>query len=74
MDSQDNYVYVADTKNHRIQVFDTTGELITTIGKFGKDINSFNEPEAIAVDSNSYVYTADANNLVKKLIPYNKES
>ncbi|CAF3973877.1 unnamed protein product [Rotaria sp. Silwood1] len=59
-------VYVADTSNHRIQLF-MTGELtgITiagTTGVRGNDSNLFWAPYAVALDSQLNLYVADRNN------------
>lgn len=52
-------VYVADTLNHRIQVFDNDGTLKRTIGSYGKGTNQFDEPRGIAVDKQGTIYVAD---------------
>ena len=68
IDSKDN-VYVADTENHRIQIFNKWGEYVSKEGKYGKDINSFDHPTSLAVDSKGNIYVVDnANNRVKVLI------
>jgi len=54
----DNFIYVADTGNHRIQVFDTKGNIKHEIGGLGKTIQ-FNNPNRIAVDDNGFIYIAD---------------
>ncbi len=52
-------VYVADTKNHRIQIFDDEGTLKRTIGSLGSGEKQFNEPRSIAIDSQGNIYVAD---------------
>ncbi len=54
----DGRIYVADSGNHRIQVFDAAGNFQTTWGEFGVEPGNFNEPWNLAVDE-TYVYVAD---------------
>ncbi len=51
-------LYVADSGNHRIQVFTAEGDFITAWGAFGSAPGTFNEPWGIAVDE-EFVYVAD---------------
>jgi len=61
----DGSVYVADSRNNRIQKFDANGQLIKAWGTLGKvDDNTaspgtFNEPWGIAVGPDGSVYVAD---------------
>jgi uncharacterized protein (TIGR03663 family) len=52
-------VYVADSGNHRIQVFDSNGQFITQWGSQGTGPGQFQEPWGIAVDTEGNVYVAD---------------
>jgi uncharacterized protein (TIGR03663 family) len=59
-------LYVADSGNHRIQLFDSDGNFLHTWGSFGTEPGQFHEPWGIAVDEN-YVYVADTwNHRVQK--------
>ena len=50
-------VYVADTENHRIQVFDLEGNYLNSIGKEGSRPGEFNTPMHLTIgpDGNLYV-------------------
>jgi len=61
VDSSDN-VYVADTHNHRIQKFNSSGGFIAKWGSYGTGDGQFNLPYGIAVDSSDNVYVADFKN------------
>ena len=61
----DGSIYVADSRNHRIQHFDAEGVFINAWGQFGdatfEDLPSgnFNEPWGIAVGPDGSVYVSD---------------
>lgn len=52
-------IYVSDTNNTRIQVFDNNGEFITTFGEKGTDDGQFLYPYGIAGDKNGNLYVAE---------------
>jgi predicted membrane-bound mannosyltransferase/DNA-binding beta-propeller fold protein YncE len=54
----DGTIYVADSGNHRIQVFNAEGDFLRQWGSFGDEAGQFNEPWSLAVD-NDYVYVTD---------------
>ena len=54
-------VYVTDTGNHRVQVFDGTGTFLFAWGSFGTDSSQFDRPYGIAIDRGA-VFVVDANN------------
>lgn len=61
----DGTLYVADSRNHRIQHLTTSGEVLHAWGTFA-DVaageapgGTFNEPWAVAVDSKGFVYVTD---------------
>lgn len=51
-------IYVADSGNHRIQVFEADGTFVSAWGTFGSEPGQFNEPWGLAVDD-EFVYVAD---------------
>ena len=61
----DGSIYVADSRNNRIEKFDSTGKLLLTWGTFGSldaktaDPGKFNEPWGVAVAADGTVYVAD---------------
>ena len=59
LDHQGN-LYVADTGNYRIQVFDPTGKFVRLFGIQGDSPGEFIRPKGIALDSDGHVYVADA--------------
>ncbi len=58
VDSKGN-VYIADTGNKRIAVFDSDGNYITDFGTGGLDPGQFDEPVGVAVGSDGTVYVTD---------------
>jgi uncharacterized protein (TIGR03663 family) len=55
----DGKVYVADTLNHRILVYNANGELEQRIGSMGNGEGQFMEPRGVAVDEDGFIYVAD---------------
>jgi sugar lactone lactonase YvrE len=56
----DGNVYVADTFNNRIEIFDADGKFISTFGKNGDGPQDLERPKAIAVDCDGHIWVADA--------------
>ena len=63
-DSNDN-VYVADSINHRIQKFTSSGEFITSWGSEGSGDGEFNFPSGIAVHCNDVIFVTDSLNRIQ---------
>lgn len=53
------HVYLADTGNKRIVVFDADGKYITQIGSEGFEVGKFSEPVDVKLDAKGNVYVTD---------------
>jgi DNA-binding beta-propeller fold protein YncE len=58
LDSDGN-VYVTDTLNNRVEIFDADGGFISTFGKNGDGPGYFARPKGIAVDGDGHIWVAD---------------
>ncbi len=56
----DGNLFVSDTLNDRVEVFDADGNFIREFGKAGDGPGYFARPKGIAVDSDGHVWVADA--------------
>ena len=54
--------YVADTEHHRIVVFDPTGTMARTWGRFGREPGAFQYPRGLALDGAGTLSVADWGN------------
>jgi len=52
-------LYVADTLNNRIEVFDADGDFVRTFGKAGDGPGYFARPKGVAIDSDGHIWVAD---------------
>jgi len=69
VDSQGR-VFVADTGNKRIAVFDDEGNFITEFGTAGLDPGQFDEPVGVAVAEDGTVYVTDTwNQRIQAFVP-----
>jgi len=53
-------VYVSDTMNNRVQIFDADGMFISMFGKAGDGPGDFARPKGISIDSDGHIWVADA--------------
>jgi len=57
---KDGNLFVTDTLNDRVEVFDADGQFIREFGKNGDGPGNFARPKGIAVDCDGHVWVADA--------------
>ncbi|HEY3707648.1 MAG TPA: SMP-30/gluconolactonase/LRE family protein [Terracidiphilus sp.] len=67
----DGNVYVTDTLNNRVEIFDADGNFISTFGKAGDGPGTFARPKGIAVDSDGHIWVADE--MQDRLQVFNRE-
>jgi sugar lactone lactonase YvrE len=58
VDAEGN-LYVADTWNNRIQIFDADGQFVSTFGKPGDGPGYFSRPKGVALDGDGHIWVAD---------------
>ncbi len=59
VDAHDN-IYVSDTMNFKVRVFDSTGKYLRSQGQIGDTPGSFARPKGVALDSDQNLYVLDA--------------
>jgi len=67
----DGNVYVTDTMNNRVEIFDADGNFVSEFGKNGDGPGYFARPKGIAVDSDGHIWVADQ--VQDRLQVFNKE-
>lgn len=55
------FIYVADTENHRIQIFTKNGDFVSQFGSYGQGFGQFRYPEDVLIDTDR-IYVADSGN------------
>jgi DNA-binding beta-propeller fold protein YncE len=63
----DATIYVASTLAHRIDVFDSLGRSLGTIGRFGTDTSGLNGPGSVGVSSDGTVHVVDMGSALVKV-------
>jgi len=56
----DGLLYVVDSGNFRVQVFDADGKFVRTFGAIGRQSGQFSRPKEIAADLQGNIYVADS--------------
>lgn len=56
---QEGNVYVTDTLNNRVEIFDPDGNFISLFGKHGDGPGTFARPKGIAIDGDGHIWVAD---------------
>ena len=67
----DGNVYVTDTLNNRVEIFDADGNFISLFGKHGDGPGYFARPKGIAVDADGHIWVADE--VTDRLQVFNRE-
>lgn len=52
-------LYVADTLNNRVEIFDADGKFISAFGKAGDGPGYFSRPKGVALDGDGHIWVAD---------------
>ena len=57
-------MYVSDSGHHRIAVYETSGQFVTSFGRVGKGEGEgeFKSPRHITSDHNGFIYVCDCLN------------
>src|ERR1700685_2018148 len=69
---QDGNLYVADTLNNRIEIFDGDGKFIRMFGKAGDAAGYFARPKGVAIDSDGHIWVVDG--MQDRVQVYNQEA
>ena len=56
---KDGNLYVCDTLNNRIEIFDADSKFMSTFGKAGDGPGYFARPKGVAIDSDGHIWVAD---------------
>ncbi len=56
------HIFVADTLNNRIQIFDASGKYLDQFGQSGTGNGQFNRPQGIAINGTGHIFVADTLN------------
>ena len=56
---KDGNVYVTDTLNNRVEIFDADGNFISEFGKSGDGPGHFARPKGIAIDRDGHIWVTD---------------
>ncbi len=68
---KDGNIYVTDTMNNRVEIFDADGNFISQFGKAGDGPGYFARPKGIALDSDGHIWVADE--MQDRLQVFNRE-
>jgi DNA-binding beta-propeller fold protein YncE len=58
--NKENYIYIVDVINTRVQVINPDGLFVTYIGGWGVEKGQFFRPKGVAVDTNNRIYVSDS--------------
>ena len=60
--SDGDEIVLADSNNHRVQVFDSNGTFLRFFGREGKNAGEFKYPVGVAINKDRNIFVADTNN------------
>lgn len=69
---KDGNLYVADTLNNRIEIFDADGTFVRAFGKSGDGPGYFSRPKGVAIDGDGHIWVADG--MQDRVQVFNQES
>ena len=58
----DKHVYVADWQGHSVVVYTTSGKVVTSFGRRGRELGEFRYPYCVTSCADSFIYVCDWNN------------
>jgi sugar lactone lactonase YvrE len=58
--ADNDYIYINDAMNFRVQVMDHDGRFVRAFGTFGRGGGNFSKPKGIAVDHKKRIFVTDA--------------
>lgn len=56
---KDGRLYIVDSGNFRVQIFDRDGKFLKTFGNIGRQLGQFSRPKEIASDPSGNIYVTD---------------
>ncbi len=68
---KDGYVYVTDTMNYRVEIFDADGKFVSQFGRHCDGPGCFAHPKGVAIDGDGNIWVADA--MLDLLQVFNKD-
>ena len=69
---RDGNLYVCDTLNNRIEIFDADGKFVSTFGKAGDGPGYFSRPKGVAIDGDNHIWVADG--VLDRVQGFNQET
>jgi len=69
--TEDGLVYILDGVNHRVNMFDPAGRLVTQFGRKGKTGGGFDSPVGIGIDKTGLIYICDTGG--GRIVIYSRE-
>jgi sugar lactone lactonase YvrE len=69
---RDGNLYVCDTLNNRIEIFDADGKFVSTFGKAGDGPGYFSRPKGVAIDGDNHIWVADG--VLDRVQVFNQET